>query len=108
MGREVDGDTSFACACSASWRPHGMAQWSTSAGGGSAPFSRAWSSCATRSSPPTASPTACGAMSHPPTGCFERAVDAASSLAPPDAVRALDDALRLWRGPPYAEYAGES
>ena len=40
--------------------------------------------------------------------CFERAVDAASSLAPPDAVRALDDALRLWRGPPYAEYAGES
>ena len=23
-------------------------------------------------------------------------------------MRALDDALRLWRGPPYAEYAGES
>ena len=40
--------------------------------------------------------------------CFERAVDNAAALAPPDAVRALDDALRLWRGPPYAEYAGAS
>lgn len=40
--------------------------------------------------------------------CFERAVDAAASLAPADAARVLDDALRLWRGPPYAEYAGES
>ena len=40
--------------------------------------------------------------------CFERAVDAAAAMAPADAVRALDDALRLWRGPPYAEYAGES
>lgn len=40
--------------------------------------------------------------------CFERAVDAAASLAPTDAARTLDEALRLWRGPPYAEYAGES
>ena len=40
--------------------------------------------------------------------CFERAVDAAAAMAPTDAVRTLDDALRLWRGPPYAEYAGES
>ena len=40
--------------------------------------------------------------------CFERAVDTAASLAPADAARAFDDALRLWRGQPYAEYAGES
>ena len=39
--------------------------------------------------------------------CFERAVDSAAGLAPADAVRTLDDALRLWRGPPYAEYVGE-
>lgn len=39
--------------------------------------------------------------------CFERAVDAAASLAPADAARGLDEALRLWRGSPYAEYAGE-
>ncbi len=40
--------------------------------------------------------------------CFERAVDAAGALSPADAVRTLDDALRLWRGAPYAEYAGEA
>ena len=40
--------------------------------------------------------------------CFERAVDAAASLAPADAARVLDEALRLWRGSPYAEYAGEA
>jgi hypothetical protein len=28
-------------------------------------------------------------------------------MAPADAARVLDDALRLWRGPAYAEYAGE-
>lgn len=39
--------------------------------------------------------------------CFERAVDSAAGLAPADALRTLDDALRLWRGPPYAEYVGE-
>ncbi len=38
---------------------------------------------------------------------FERAVSAAASLPPPDAARALDEALRWWRGPPYAEYAGQ-
>ena len=40
--------------------------------------------------------------------CFERAVGEAAALPPADAVRALDDALRLWRGSPYAEYAGEA
>ena len=39
--------------------------------------------------------------------CFERAVDLAAGLAPADAMRTLDDALRLWRGPAYAEYLGE-
>ena len=39
--------------------------------------------------------------------CFEQAVDRAATLEPADAVRALDDALALWRGAPYAEYAGE-
>ena len=39
--------------------------------------------------------------------CFERAVDSAAGRAPADALRTLDDALRLWRGPPYAEYVGE-
>ena len=38
---------------------------------------------------------------------FERAVDSATDLAPADAARVLDDALRLWRGSAYAEYAGE-
>ena len=38
---------------------------------------------------------------------FERAVDSAAGMAPADAARVLDDALRLWRGPAYAEYAGE-
>lgn len=38
---------------------------------------------------------------------FERAVNAAAGLAPADAMRTLDDALRLWRGPAYAEYLGE-
>ncbi|WP_432479481.1 BTAD domain-containing putative transcriptional regulator [Nocardioides sp. GXQ0305] len=40
--------------------------------------------------------------------CFEAAVDGARGMAPAEAVETLDDALRLWRGPPYAEYAGES
>ena len=40
--------------------------------------------------------------------CFERAVGAAAAMAPTEAVDALQEALRLWRGPPYAEYAGES
>ncbi|HET7760812.1 MAG TPA: BTAD domain-containing putative transcriptional regulator, partial [Phycicoccus sp.] len=39
--------------------------------------------------------------------CFERAVDSAAGLGPAEAVRVLDDALRLWRGPAYAEYHGE-
>ncbi|WP_460715051.1 BTAD domain-containing putative transcriptional regulator [Nocardioides dilutus] len=39
--------------------------------------------------------------------CFERAVDSAAGLAPADAVHTLDEALRLWRGPAYAEYLGE-
>jgi len=39
--------------------------------------------------------------------CFERAVDLAAGLAPAEAMRTLDDALRLWRGPAYAEYLGE-
>ena len=38
---------------------------------------------------------------------FERAVDAATGLAPADAMHTLDEALRLWRGPAYAEYLGE-
>lgn len=38
---------------------------------------------------------------------FERAVDAAVGLGPADAVHTLDEALRLWRGPPFAEYQGE-
>ncbi|MDN5859222.1 MAG: winged helix-turn-helix domain-containing protein, partial [Pseudonocardia sp.] len=38
--------------------------------------------------------------------CFERAVDAAAAMAPDEAVGTLDAALRLWRGLPYAEYAG--
>jgi DNA-binding SARP family transcriptional activator/DNA-binding NarL/FixJ family response regulator len=39
--------------------------------------------------------------------CFERAVGSAAGLAPADAMRTLDDALGLWRGPAYAEYLGE-
>ena len=39
--------------------------------------------------------------------CFEQAVDSAATQAPADAVRTLDGALALWRGDPYAEYAGE-
>ena len=39
--------------------------------------------------------------------CFERAVDSAAGLAPAEAMRTLSDALRLWRGPAYAEYEGE-
>ena len=40
--------------------------------------------------------------------CFERAVGDAATLPPPDAVRSLEEALSLWRGAPYAEYAGEA
>ncbi|MGZ8738076.1 MAG: BTAD domain-containing putative transcriptional regulator [Nocardioides sp.] len=40
--------------------------------------------------------------------CFERAVETAASMAPADAARVLDEALALWRGTPYAEYAGEA
>ncbi|HYO39199.1 MAG TPA: BTAD domain-containing putative transcriptional regulator [Nocardioidaceae bacterium] len=39
--------------------------------------------------------------------CFESAVRSAAGLAPADAMRTLDDALRLWRGPAYGEYLGE-
>lgn len=38
---------------------------------------------------------------------FEAAVDAAGGQAPADAVCTLDTALRSWRGPAYADYAGE-
>lgn len=38
---------------------------------------------------------------------FESAMDAAAETAPADAARVLDEALRLWRGPAFAEYAGE-
>jgi len=40
--------------------------------------------------------------------CFERAVADAAGLAPAPAAQALESALDLWRGTPYAEYAGES
>ncbi|MET0789203.1 MAG: BTAD domain-containing putative transcriptional regulator, partial [Cellulomonas sp.] len=39
--------------------------------------------------------------------CFEHAVDCAAGLAPAEAICTLDDALRLWRGPAYADYLGE-
>jgi DNA-binding SARP family transcriptional activator len=38
---------------------------------------------------------------------FESAMDSAAAMAPVDAARVLDEALRLWRGPAFAEYAGE-
>ena len=38
---------------------------------------------------------------------FEAAVEAAAGMAPGDAVCTLEPALRLWRGPAYADYAGE-
>lgn len=38
---------------------------------------------------------------------FEAAVDSAAGEAPADAVCTLETALRLWRGPAYADYAGE-
>ena len=78
-----------------------MAQWSTSAGGGSAPFSRGL--VVMRDQVVPADRLAdCVWGDVAPANCVLRSVpwDAASSLAPPDAVRALDDALRLWRGPP--------
>lgn len=40
--------------------------------------------------------------------CFERAVDDAAGMAPARAAQALESALGLWRGMPYAEYAGHS
>ncbi|RYP81915.1 hypothetical protein EKO23_22780 [Nocardioides guangzhouensis] len=39
---------------------------------------------------------------------FEATVESAAGLAPAEAVCALEPALRLWRGPAYADYAGES
>jgi DNA-binding SARP family transcriptional activator len=39
---------------------------------------------------------------------FEAAVDRAAGMAPGDAVCTLEPALRLWRGPAYADYAGEA
>ncbi len=39
--------------------------------------------------------------------CFESAVDRAAMMDAAEAVAALEDALGLWRGPPYAEYSGE-
>lgn len=38
---------------------------------------------------------------------FEEAVAAATDQPPAEAVRTLDGALRLWRGPAFAEYGGE-
>lgn len=38
---------------------------------------------------------------------FEAAVEAAAGQAPGDAVCTLETALRTWRGPAYADYAGE-
>lgn len=38
---------------------------------------------------------------------FEDAVQSAVGRDPTEVVRILDDALRLWRGPAYADYAGE-
>ena len=39
---------------------------------------------------------------------FEAAVESAAGQAPGDAVCTLDTALRSWRGPAYADYAGEA
>ncbi|WP_107764649.1 BTAD domain-containing putative transcriptional regulator [Nocardioides terrigena] len=39
---------------------------------------------------------------------FETAVESASGQAPSDAVCTLETTLRLWRGPAYADYAGEA
>lgn len=39
---------------------------------------------------------------------FETAVEAAAGQAPGEAVCTLDTALRMWRGPAYADYAGEA
>ena len=39
---------------------------------------------------------------------FEAAVESAAGEAPGDAVCTLETALRLWRGPAYADYAGEA
>ena len=39
---------------------------------------------------------------------FEAAVESAAGQAPGEAVCTLDRALRMWRGPAYADYAGES
>jgi DNA-binding SARP family transcriptional activator len=39
---------------------------------------------------------------------FESVVDSTAGLAPSECARALGDALRLWRGPAYAEYAGQT
>jgi DNA-binding SARP family transcriptional activator len=39
---------------------------------------------------------------------FERAVDSTPGLSAAESARVLEDALRLWRGPAYAEYASES
>lgn len=38
---------------------------------------------------------------------FETAVESAAGQAPGEAVCTLDTALRMWRGPAYADYAGE-
>lgn len=39
---------------------------------------------------------------------FEAAVESAAGMAPADAVCTLEPALRLWRGPAYADYAVET
>ena len=39
---------------------------------------------------------------------FEAAVESAAGQAPGDAVCTLETALRMWRGPAYADYAGEA
>ena len=38
---------------------------------------------------------------------FEAAVESAAGLAPAEEVCTLEPALRMWRGPAYADYAGE-
>ena len=69
---------------------------------------RPWPASETGSSPARPPGTSCGSR---PTrwmlGASSEPWTPRRVVAPADALRTLDDALRLWRGPPYAEYAGE-